>query len=53
MTMHVDQPNQPILRQVEAHLKSNWSDLQPNVFDPLLARVTDQILILSQSNQLM
>lgn len=52
MTMHVDRPHTDknnLLKQVEANLKSNWSDLQPNVFNPLLARVTDQILMLSQS----
>lgn len=50
MTMHIDPMYNDnkfqLLEYVEENLKSNWSDLQPNIFDPLLARVTDQILLL-------
>lgn len=48
MTMYIDPLNQPfsLLEHVEEQLKSNWSELQPNIFDPLLARVTDQVILL-------
>lgn len=36
----------PILVRVEEQLKRNWSNLNMNILQPLIARVTDQVLLL-------
>lgn len=39
--------NRELLMHVENNLKSNWSSLRPNIIDPLLARLTHQVLFLA------
>lgn len=51
-TMHIDPIPQSahLLQVVEKQLQSDWAALDMNLLQPLLARVTDQVLLLSATS---
>lgn len=49
MEMQNKNKSKTILANVEEMLRKNWNELSTNIIDPLLARVTDQVLLVKST----